>query len=345
MNNGNTQKKTDTHGFCCVFPFLSLLFLCLLLSLPSRAQNRHEHLRRVDSVLTYRYFNAPIDSNYIARPEGKLTLKTSLKVSGNGIHARSTLGGNESKAHLKTDLRATIALGVSYRGVAAALSLNPSSVFGKKTDYEFNVNLYSRRFSVDASYQDAKTLAGNVQYGGKDAYLESGYAHMKVVNLAAYYTFNHHRFSFPAAFTQSYIQRRSAGSWLAGLSYQGGTIKTTDSAPATAPQVRIVAHHIGIGGGYGYNLVVRNRWLFHASILPTVVVFNHNKLVVNGEERTAEHMRFNMIFNERMAVVYYFPSRYFVGATAVMNNSIFDDKVVILNQNKWLFRAFVGMRL
>ena len=344
MNNGNTRKKTETHGLFCVFPFLSCLFLSLFLSQPACAQSRHERLHRVDSVLTSRYYNAPIDSNYIVRPEGKITLKASLKVSGNGIHARSTLGGNESKAHLKTDPRATIALAVSYRGVAAALSLNPSSVFGKKTDYEFNVNLSSRRFSVDASYQDSKTLAGEV-HSSKETYLERGYAHMKVVNIAAYYTFNSHRFSFPAAFNQSYIQRRSAGSWLAGLSYQGGTIKTSDSAPATAPQIRIEADHIGIGGGYGYNLVVRDRWLFHASMVPTVVIYNHNKLVVNGEERTAERMRLNMIFNERMAVIYYFPSRYFVGATAVMNNSIFDDKVVILNQNKWLFRAFVGMRL
>lgn len=43
---------------------------------------------------------------------------------------------------------------------------------------------------------------------------------MQVLNLTGYYTFNHRRFSYPAAFTQSYIQRRSAGSWLAGISYQ-----------------------------------------------------------------------------------------------------------------------------
>lgn len=46
-------------------------------------------------------------------------------------------------------------------------------------------------------------------------------------------------------------------------------------------------------------------------------------------------MRFNMIFNERAAIVHNFSSRYFAGVTLAMNNSVFDDDVVVVNQNKW----------
>ena len=56
-------------------------------------------------------------------------------------------------------------------------------------------------------------------------------------------------------------------------------------------------------------------------------------------------MRFNMIFNERVAIVHNFSSRYFAGVTLVMNNSIFDDKNVVVNQNKWRARASFGIRL
>lgn len=31
--------------------------------------------------------------------------------------------------------------------------------------------------------------------------------------------------------------------------------------------------------------------------------------------------------------------------TLMMSNSIFDDKNVVINQNKWLARAFLGFRL
>jgi hypothetical protein len=88
-----------------------------------------------------------------------------------------------------------------------------------------------------------------------------------------------------------------------------------------------------------------SQWLLHLSILPTVVVYNHNRLEVNGERQSASRMRFNMVFNERAAVVYHFSPRIFAGATLMMSNSIFDDKNVVINQNKWLARAFLGFRL
>lgn len=71
----------------------------------------------------------------------------------------------------------------------------------------------------------------------------------------------------------------------------------------------------------------------------------HAKGTVNGVRRKAQHMRFNMIFNERAAIVHYFSPRYFAGATLVMNNSVFDDEAVTVNQNKWRARAFFGLRL
>ncbi|MBQ3632208.1 MAG: DUF4421 family protein [Prevotella sp.] len=169
-----------------------------------------------------------------------------------------------------------------------------------------------------------------------------------MANIAGYYTFNHRRFSFPAAFTQSYVQRQSAGSWLAGISYQGGSIKTTNKLKArnpNAPDVRIYVGHFGVGGGYGYNWVLGRRWLLHFSMLPTFVVYNRNNFTVNGDRKRAKRIRFNMIFNERAAIVHNFSPRYFAGATLTMNNSIFDDDVVVVNQNKWRARAFIGMRL
>jgi hypothetical protein len=44
-------------------------------------------------------------------------------------------------------------------------------------------------------------------------------------------------------------------------------------------------------------------------------------------------------------VIYNISKRYFAGATLVMNNSVYDNDVGIINQNKWRVRAFVGLRL
>ena len=102
---------------------------------------------------------------------------------------------------------------------------------------------------------------------------------------------------------------------------------------------------MGIGGGYGYNWVPSRKWLIHLSMLPTFVIFNRNNLTMDGERVRARHMHFNMIFNERAAIIYNFSSRYFAGATLVMNNSVFSDDEVTVNQNKWRARALIGVRL
>jgi hypothetical protein len=327
------------------------IFAAVLLAFSNEtyAQSRDQQMRaQVDSVLTARYYRTPYDTSYVVRPEGRLTLKVRMNQTGNSFHARGTVNDTYCKADLKTSHKTTFSVAGIYRGIGIGMAVNPAKWKGIYKDYEFNLNYYSSRISLDFSYQRSTTLAGDIHRGDNLERLEADDLTLKVVNLAGYYTFNHRRFSFPAAFTQSYIQRRSAGSWLAGISYQGGSIKTSDELKArnpNAPDVHINIGHIGIGGGYGYNWVLGRKWLLHFSMLPTFVIYNRNKFTVNGERKVAQRMRFNMIFNERAAIVYNFSPRYFAGATLVMNNSIFDDDVVVVNQNKWRARAFFGLRL
>jgi hypothetical protein len=313
------------------------------------AQTRDKQIRsRVDSALTARYFKSTYDTNFVARPEGKLTLKVRMNQTGNSFHAKGTVNDIYSKADLSTSHKTTFSIAAIYRGIGIGMAVNPYKWSGVYKDYEFNLNYYSSRLSLDFSYQRSESLSGDISRNEKQERLESGDVMLKVINLAGYYTFNHRRFSFPAAFTQSYIQRRSAGSWLAGVSYQGGSIKTNDELKArnpNAPDVSIDIGHFGIGGGYGYNWVLSRKWLLHFSMLPTVVVYNRNNFTANGERKKAKHMRLNMIFNERAAIVHNFSPRYFAGVTLAMNNSIFDDDNVVVNQNKWRARAFFGMRL
>ena len=315
----------------------------------STARTRDQQVRaHIDSTLTARYYKSSYDTNYVVRPEGRLTLKVRMNQTGNDFHAKGTVNDIYCKADLKTSHKTTFSIAGNYRGIGIGMAINPYKWSGAYKDYEFNLNYYSSRLSLDFSYQRSESLAGDVYRDDHFSTMESGDLTMKVVNLAGYYTFNHRRFSFPAAFTQSYIQRRSAGSWLAGISYQGGIIETSDELKArnpNAPDVSIDVGHVGIGGGYGYNWVLGQRWLLHFSMLPTFVIINRNKMTVNGNDKKAQRMRFNMIFNERAAIVYNFSPRYFAGATLVMNNSVFDDDVVVVNQNKWRARAFLGLRL
>lgn len=324
--------------------------MLLLIAMMGASAQKRDSLRRaqLDSVLAARYYRTPYDTNFVSRPEGRLTLKVRMNQTGNSFHAKGTVNDVRSKADLQTSHKTTFSIAAIYRGIGIGMAINPNKWNGVYKDYEFNLNYYSSSLSLDLAYQRSETLAGDVRRDDQLSQLVANDVTMKVLNLAGYYTFNHRRFSYPAAFTQSYVQRRSQGSWLAGFSYQGGSIKTTDhlmERNPNAPETRIYVGHFGIGGGYGYNWVLGHRWLLHFSMLPTFVVYNRNNMTINGVRRKAQHMRFNMIFNERTAIVHYFSPRYFAGATLVMNNSVFDDEAVTVNQNKWRARAFFGLRL
>ena len=168
----------------------------------------------MDSVLSARYFHTPYDTNYVVRPDGRITLKVRLNQTGNTFHAKGTVNDINSKADLSTSHKTTVSIGASYRGISAALAINPAKLSGAYKDYEFNLNYYSSSISIDFSYQRSESLTGDIRRDDNWSRLESGDVTLKVVNLAGYYTFNHRRFSYPAAMSQSYIQRRIVGTLL-----------------------------------------------------------------------------------------------------------------------------------
>ncbi len=320
--------------------FLILLSLSIVTSVS--AQTKKERFKAVlDSVLLTKYLKVNYDTNYIGRPEGsKFTIKTRVNVSGTNLKAK----GNGIEADLKTKEKVTLSVGLSYRGLSAGLAINPYSMSGRSKDYELNLNFYNNRYSIDASYQMAKTLAGTINDTGTDLQLEEGWVNMKVLNIAGYYTFNYRRFSYPAAFSQSYIQKRSAGSWLAGFSYQGGSIKNSGDAPSHIPQTRFYVGHFGIGGGYGYNLVT-GGWLIHLSALPTIILLTRDNVTINGERQYSDTKFPTVMLNGRIAIIRNIGQRQFVGMTGVGNHLLKNNKGTNFLQSKWRLRVFYGIRL
>ena len=305
--------------------------------------------KRLINKLSDKYFNTKYDTSYVARPKEKWLFRLLGNQTGNYIHAKGTVNDVYSRYDLHTKTNYTVGLEVNYCDIAATLSLNPAKIGGDYNDYEFNFEYHGQKISFDISYLRATSLSGDIKLRDIDHLDEDG-LRMNEFNISAYYVFNDKRFSFPAALFQNYYQLRSAGSWLAGLSFQSGSIRTTDELKARspmAPEVHLTFANVALGGGYGYNFVLgsRSQWLLHLSAMPSAVLYKHNRLTVNEHELKDHRLCFNMIFNERAALVYHFTPRYNIGASIIMSNSIYDNGDIKINQNKWLTRAFFGVRL
>ena len=304
--------------------------------------------KRINNKLSKKYFTMKYDTNYVARPKEKWLLRLLGNQTGNYIHAKGTVHDVYSKYDLHTKTNYTMGLEVNYCDIAATFSINPAKIGGDYNDYEFNFEYHGQMISFDINYLRATSLTGDIKLGNMDHLDEEG-LRMNVVNASAYYIFNNRKFSYPAALFQNYYQLRSAGSWLAGLTVQSGSIKTTDALKERnplAPEVHLTFANIALGGGYGYNFAFgkHSQWLLHLSALPSLVVYKHNRLTVNGDEMKDHGLCFNMLFNERAAVVYHFTPRFNAGASLIMSNSIYNNDNIKINQNKWLARAFFGVR-
>ena len=296
----------------------------------------------MDSALTSRYNrNKGIDTAYIMRPQTKWTVVGRINVSGAKIEAEGVDNGLHFNSEMKADYKSTLSVAVSYLGLSLSASLNPAKLMGKYRDYELNFNSYGKRFGFDIIYQDAKNFTGWHDHDGMERInLPADMLKVKTLNVNAFYVFNSRRFSYPAAFSQSYIQRRSAGSFLLAASGQGQHA-TLD----WEQEMQLKVTNIGIGAGYGYNYVPRQGWLFHISALPTFIVYSKTSMTF-GDNRVPLHYHFpEAIITGRGAAVYQWRNK-FAGLSMVFNfTNIGDEESLAVHNIKWRARTFFGIRL
>lgn len=358
--------------FAIVMRKLSLIILSLTLTLAIQAQEhrnlheraeqlreridslRHEVRSRADSVQAIRLMDSLLDLRdqrarqhydtlYIAKPQERWTVKVRGNVTGNHLLLRGTSDGQTLRTDLEAAHKATLSFSVGYRGLVLGFALNPLKWAGKNKDFEYNMLSYGRKFGFDVAYVTSNTFAGTSELGNTKSNVEAGNVGQRLLNLNAYYVFNHRRFSYPAAFSQSQIQLRSAGSWLLGASVNGGKVTATDDAVNALTYNKMRYVNIGLGGGYGYNLVL-GRWLIHGSCISELVVANYSRMEMD-EGRVKMPYRFpNFIVQGRVAALYNW-KKSFVGVTGVSNfSSMGTEKQLDVLQVKWMARVFYGFR-
>ena len=324
---------------------MRLSILCLLAALTFQqaiAQEKTHRLNHwVDSVLTIGYFKDNIDTAYVTRPKTKWTLVGRLNVSGAKLESLGVTEGQRFNAEITANHKATLSVGVSYLGFSLSAAINPAKLMGKYRDYELNFNSYGRRIGYDIIYQDAHNFTGWHDMDGMERiYLPADMLSVRTLNVNAFYIFNGRRFSFPAAFTQSYIQRRSSGSFLLAASGMGQhtTLKWEQ-------EMQVKMMNIGIGGGYGYNYVPSQGWLLHISATPTFIVYSNTSMTF-GETRVPLHYHFpEAIITGRGAVVRQLGNKFF-GMSMVFNfTNIGNEENLALHNIKWRIRIFYGLRL
>lgn len=303
--------------------------------------------RKIDGMLDLRdaHSHAKVDTIYLRRAQEHLRLKLTVNASGSDLIVRGQSSGISYKSTLEAQHKYTVSLSASYRGLTLGAAVNPAHFAGKNKDYEFNMNAYGNRVGADVIFQSANTFKGTVETDNGTTHAPTGLVRQNVFQLNTYYVFNGRRFSYPAAFSQSWIQRRSCGSLMIGASFRGGYLRVKHSDEIGNTAMRLNFADVGVGVGYGYNWVLKKKWLLHLSTLPQLVVFSRNRLKAGDEEEKTPYKFPSILAVGRMAVVRHF-DRWLMGMTVVVNTSSAGDRDQLrLSTVKWRARVFVGLKL
>lgn len=319
------------------------------LKIQKRLARYDRQLFRGDSLLAANYHKVKYDTAYIGRPDARWTIKYRGNLSGADMRTTNVTDGVQNRSRVTADCRGTLSMAVAYRGLGLGVAVNPAKFAGKCKDFEYNLNSYSNRYGFDVVFLSSKTYHGYKAADAERIDIHKGQISQNALNLNFYYAFNYRRFSFPAAFSQSYIQKRSAGSWMIGASFDGSKTELND--------MTIRLNEFAVGAGYAYNLVIARHWLCHLSALPTMTIYSHDytKTRTSADEDNAQtatntirhDMKYHFpsaIITGRAAAVYSWRNK-FAGATAVYNYSVAGDEDHLkVRRNKWRVRMFFGFR-
>ncbi len=305
---------------------LALLFL-LLISAPAWAEEGNDTtdmtdskprlFKWVDNKINDMERREMIDTSYVVILPQRWKFKVSTLSSLATLYGHSKNDTIETRLDLSTQVLQSVGLNVSYRGFSAGYSV---VIYNGRKDNEFVLNLYGNRFGVDFLYRYSRSYEGQFDLNNRGTDhkidIEDGKFSSERIGADAYYVFKSSKFSYPAAFTQSYIQKRSAGSVISGVSYSHMRLATT-LADSVSTSAKISALYLG--AGYAYNFCP-SKWLLHVSTICFVSVYTHDKERLAGHDIKKEdwEMFSNLHLMARMAAVRHW-EKWFFGFSCVIN--------------------------
>ena len=338
-----------------------------------RARHQKTFFHRVGHVFTrfFREFNMT-DSNYIEPQHFNYT----VMLQNTNTYEEYTLYDKEGQS-------ITFAPDVSYRlgpylgwrwlflGYTLDVKhINASSSHTNKK--EFDLSLYSSMLGIDLFWRQT----GNdyhIQRMKLGEHLNTSPMHKQpfdgfkssIKGFNLYYIFNHRKFSYPAAYAQSSVQRRSVGSILLGIGYTQHELevdwdKLTDLVDNKLNQAKREEDKVRIDSslmfskvkysdysatiGYAYNWVFAKNWLFNASA-SVGVAYNQSHSDSDGKDFNVSNFRFrNFNFDGvgRFGLVWN-NTRWYAGASAIIHSYNYKKDKFSTNNSFGSLNIYIGV--
>lgn len=319
--------------------------------------------KSVDQML--KHLNS-IDTNYI---HPCLYNYTAMLQNTNSMQQYRFSGKDENgnRQTLKFDSNPSLKIGpyFGWRWIFFGYTFNINTLSRRvKKNTEFNLSIYSAKIGVDLVYQRNKNDFKLTSIKGFDHLSDKSHItgtdfdglRTSITGINIYYIFNHRKFSYPAAFSQTTEQRRSAGSWKVGFQYihqnihfdytklPEEMISTEDGKTGVIEQLKfrnINYSDYSLSGGYAYNWVFLPHCLLCGSLSPAIG-YKHTKGEVPEKKFSYYINNLNFDLITRIGLVWN-NSKFFAGSSFVLHSYTYEkDKFSITNWRSYL-NIYIGL--
>ena len=229
------------------------------------------------------------DRSYIEQPKKPWAVELRTEATQTSMKATSPWYLDEQyngSTTSRTDNGFSTSIGawLGYRGYGFGLSKELTGGDGSTISFgamggSFGINLRINFYrSSQPELQGYSKVGDKAEHFRETADIEDP-IHVRSLFLDGYYFFNGKRFSYAAAYDQSLIQRRSAGSLVAGLMYFHSKMAYDDQSNwplilLTNDEGRVTFTQANIGAGYAYNWVPAKGWLVSGMVMPMLTFYN-----------------------------------------------------------------------
>ena len=219
------------------------------------------------------------DTNYIEPYHKMLTSRAYISRKYTIFSVQGTNGSKEIQYRPNT--KTNLGVGATYRAFNISIGygfdfINEKAEKGTTKYIDLQTRLYGVKWGVDLFgqfYKGYHIFPKGFGINDKDLFYIRPDLRVREIGVSAFHIYNNKKFSYRAAFLQSELQKKSAGSFLLGGSIVFGNINA-DSAFVPSllaneyPQkdVHLLRYvEMGPGAGYSYTFVYKEHWYLSAT--------------------------------------------------------------------------------
>lgn len=343
--------------------FYTVVFLLMAGSLIVKAQAQTDSTRHHSLVReTVRNFDR-FDTNYIEPQHYIYTVM--LQVTHNyDIFTLRSAGREPQSITFSPDMKMKVGPYVGWKWFFLGYTFELGNINLHNIKQQLDFSIYSSQIGIDLFYRrtgndyklrDAR-LGQNVNTQPLEHQPFSG-IRAGITGFNVYYIFNHRRFSYPAAFSQSTQQKISCGSWMAGMGYTRNSLDVnherlqnlidkhlgvnTVSLDSGMMISNVSYNDFNISGGYAYNWVFAKNWLFGASLQGAVAYKKSAGNAVGSSDEDFSFHNVNLDGIGRFGIVYN-NMRWYAGANIIVHTNNYHKPRFRTNNTFGSMNMYIG---